>query len=131
MHDPGFRQQLVAQQTRRLEQVSRHTHMLPQGGRRRAMAQDVELRLSTASDGAALARLSQLESRPLPAGNFVVAEVAGEVVAALPLTGGKAFGNPFRPTAYLEPLMRLRLRQLAKLRRGRRVPVSGWSLARG
>ena len=52
-------------------------------------------------------------SRPLPRGRFVVAEVNGELVAAQPLAGGRAFADPFRPTAELLPLMRLRARQIA------------------
>ena len=127
MYDPGFRQQFVAQETRRLDRVARQA---PRTTRSPA-TQDVTIRISGAHDGKALDRLSAFESRPLPAGKFLVAEIAGEVVAALPVAGGEPFGNPFRPNAQLVQLMRLRLRQVAPGRRVRRVPAAAWSLARG
>jgi hypothetical protein len=43
-----------------------------------------------------------------------VAEVSGSIVAALPLAGGKPLADPFRPTAHLLPLLRLRADQLTR-----------------
>ena len=50
---------------------------------------------------------------PEPDSRCVVAEVDGNVVAALPLRGGKVMADPFRPTAHLIPLLELRAKQLA------------------
>jgi hypothetical protein len=42
----------------------------------------------------------------------LVAEVGGELVAALPLDGGDAVADPFRPTAALVEMLTLRAQQL-------------------
>ena len=63
-------------------------------------------------DDAALDRLAELEGQPAPKGRFVVAEVSGTVVAALPLGCGNALSDPFRATAHLIPLLELRAKQL-------------------
>lgn len=72
----------------------------------------VALRLCSVHDDGALERLAVLEGQPAPSGRFVLAEVDGEVVAALPLRGGRPLTDPFRPTAHLLPLLRLRAAQL-------------------
>jgi hypothetical protein len=75
-------------------------------GARHGAAHDTgaTVRLATASDGAALERLSQLEGRRLPAGPTLVAERHGEVLAAISLEG-EAIADPFRPTAELIELL--------------------------
>jgi hypothetical protein len=93
MYDAGFRQELVAQ----------HTRMLDRRGRGEA---GVTLRHSNGSDPS-LARLAQLESSSLVEGGYAVAEVGGEVVAAMPLEGGPALGDPFQRTAHLVPLLKV------------------------
>ena len=90
----------------------------------------VTLRLARPQDAAALLRLAQLESRPEPEGSYVVAEVDGEVVAALPLGAGTPLGDPFRATAHLVPLLELRAKQLARARR-RRPAIALWGAIRG
>ena len=89
-------------------------------GRRAAGAADPErvvIRMATRGDGPALERIAQLEGRPLPRGATLVGELGGEVVAALGLADGCAIADPFRPTADLLALLRLRRDQL----RGRAV----------
>jgi hypothetical protein len=81
--------------------------------------QAVELRLCRVDDDPALEQLAALEGRELPAGRFVLAEVAGRVVAALPLAGGPALRDPFVPTKHLERLLELRAAQLEPARRSR------------
>ena len=66
----------------------------------------VSLRLSDRSDDRILEQLAALEGRELHGARHLLAEVDGEVVAALPLAGGEPLADPFRPTAYLLPLMR-------------------------
>ena len=43
---------------------------------------------------------------------MLVAEQAGELVAALPLDGGNALADPFKPTADIVALLQMRARQL-------------------
>jgi hypothetical protein len=72
------------------------------------------IRLALPADAAALARLAELDSapppRPVP---MLVAEVDGELRAALPLDGERATADPFRPTAALVAILAERARQLA------------------
>ena len=72
----------------------------------------VTIRRSSAGDRAALQRLAQLDSRRLADGELLVAEVEGELRAALPLKGGAAIADPFRPTAPLVSLLGLRAAQI-------------------
>ncbi|MBA3298638.1 MAG: hypothetical protein H0U24_01020 [Thermoleophilaceae bacterium] len=74
---------------------------------------DLTLRLSAPDDALALGRLAQLDSTLYDGSSALIAEVSGRLVAALPLDGGAAFADPFRPSAELVALLRLRLDQLA------------------
>jgi hypothetical protein len=74
--------------------------------------QPVTVRRSTVLDQAALTRLATLDSRLVPTGELVVAEVDGELWAAVSASG-EAIADPFRPTAHLVSLLTLRARQLA------------------
>jgi hypothetical protein len=127
MHDPGFRQQFVAHHTHQLEARGRHAR--PSWAPEHS-AEDVTLRLCTVQDDPALERLARLESRALPAARFVVAEVDGELVAAVPLAGGAPLADPFRKTAHLMPLLRERARQLEPPQRTRRrLSLLHWKAA--
>jgi hypothetical protein len=72
----------------------------------------VAVRFASRRDAQAIERLADLDSRPVPAGATLVAEVDGEILAALPLRGGTALAAPFRPTAGLVRLLELREAQL-------------------
>jgi hypothetical protein len=80
--------------------------------KRSADVAGVELRLCRCADDPELARLAELEGRPLPFGRFVVAVVRGRVVAALPLGGGRPLADPFTRTEHLLPLLELRATQI-------------------
>ena len=92
---------------------------------------NVTIRVAVPADDQALARLAELDSRPAPIGYVLVAEVGGELRAALPVTGGEPVADPFHPTAALTSLLALRARQLrgselnpsAPVRRGGLVTV--------
>jgi hypothetical protein len=73
----------------------------------------VTIRRSAPGDGADLSRLARLENRRLPRGPHLVAEREGEIVAAVPLHGGRAMADPFMLTADLVAMLQLRARQLA------------------
>ena len=60
----------------------------------------------------AIQRLAALDEKPIPSGGVLVAEQAGELVAALPLDGGDALADPFKPTADVVELLRVSARQL-------------------
>lgn len=80
----------------------------------------VALRLGRPDDAPALAKLAALEERPLPRGRFVLAEIEGCILAALPLSGGRPLRDPFEPTAHLLHLLELRAAQLTGRSRRRR-----------
>jgi hypothetical protein len=60
----------------------------------------------------AIERLARLDSAGRPSGPVLVAAVAGEPVAALPLDGGPAIADPFQQTAALVSLLELRVAQM-------------------
>lgn len=82
----------------------------------------VTVRLAEAADRAALERLAGRDNNPVPTGEVLLAAVDGEVRAALSLDGATVVADPFRPTAELVELLRLRSAQL----RGRR-PRRTWT----
>jgi hypothetical protein len=70
------------------------------------------IRMTTPSDADALARLAELDSAPVPAEPVLVAEVNGELWAAISLVDNALVGDPFRPTGELQFLLVERARQL-------------------
>jgi hypothetical protein len=66
----------------------------------------VTLRLATPADLAALQRLAQLDTRPLPPAPRLVAERDGRIDAALSLSNRELIADPFRRTAELCELLR-------------------------
>jgi hypothetical protein len=85
-------------------------------------AQTVVLRHATTADEHALRTLAALDSTPVPAGPFLLAEVGGRAQAALSLSDGTAIADPFEPTAELVEL--LRSHGAAKASRERRSRLS-------
>ena len=79
---------------------------------RPAFAQPVSIREATLADSAAVDALATLDSSRRPLGRLLVAEVDGEIVAALSIDGMRAIADPFRPTAELVELLELRAAQL-------------------
>ena len=77
-----------------------------------ALSNGISIRLARAADAEAVHRLAVLDSARWAGGDTLVAEVDGRIEAALPLTGGTLFADPFEPTAELVTLLELRARQL-------------------
>ena len=75
------------------------------------MQEAIVIRRATERDGAAVTRLADLDSRPVPRGELLLAVVDGELRAALPLAGGELVADPFKPTEPLAALLRLRATQ--------------------
>jgi hypothetical protein len=82
------------------------------------------IRSARATDAGALARLAELDSRPLPAGDLLVAESDGELVAALSLATGERVADPFRRTADAVALLQARAAHNAPRSRARRWRLS-------
>jgi hypothetical protein len=68
---------------------------------------EIMIRLSSPEDRAAILRLAHLDGRRPPSGQAILAIVSGELRAALPLEGGDAIADPFRPTTELVELLRI------------------------
>lgn len=85
-------------------------------------APTVLIRAARGSDGEALERLAQLDSARVPAGELLVAESDGVIVAAHAPASGATIADPFRPTATVVELLELRA---AGIGAGRRRRVAG------
>ena len=99
------------------------------------------IRPASPADDGPLARLAQLDEAAVPPAPLLVAEVGGELQAAVSLATLEAIANPFRPTAELTALLSQRAVQLGaaaprrprrrwELHRGVRAPASGRGTAR-
>lgn len=69
------------------------------------------IRVARSDDEAAIDRLAQLDGGRLDGSQLLVAEADGEVLAAVPLSGGEPVADPFRPTAQLVEMLKLRAGQ--------------------
>lgn len=74
----------------------------------------ITVRLADHSDVRALLHLAALDSAQVPAGALVIAESDGEIVAAVPVDGGRAIADPFRATLPLVEMLELRATQLRR-----------------
>jgi hypothetical protein len=74
----------------------------------RPRSYEITIRLSSPDDCAAIRRLAALDGRQPPSGESILAIVDCELQAALPLAGGDAIADPFRPTTALVELLRVR-----------------------
>jgi hypothetical protein len=71
------------------------------------------IRQSQWHDATALRRLADLDSRDLPSGSFLLAEVSDELVAAVPLDPAEtSISDPFKPTADIVALLEMHACQL-------------------
>jgi hypothetical protein len=101
-----------------------------------AHTDDFMIREAGPADTAAVRRLAELDSGRVPSGRLLVAEMDGELVAAVPLAGGPAIADPFHHTTAIVSLLGLRAAQLRGLvgrgtngRRSRREPASAGGAA--
>ncbi len=68
---------------------------------------EITIRTARETDEARLRRLAALDSQRLPAGDLLVAELGGEIQAALAPASQRAVANPFKRTAGLVELLRV------------------------
>jgi len=80
----------------------------------------VVLRSARGPDGDSLAGLAQLDSQRPLSGDVLLAEQDGELVAAL--AGDRVIADPFRPTADVVALLRVRAGRAREVR-GHRMRV--------
>jgi len=72
----------------------------------------IVIRRALPTDGSALRRLGQLADRPIPAGEVLLAESDGVLVAAAATDGGSVITDPFVVTGDVVELLEVRARQL-------------------
>jgi hypothetical protein len=65
----------------------------------------VTIKLSTEADRERIRRLAELDSKPAPDGDVLVAEVNGRLVAAMGMDGG-VVADPFERTASVVKVLR-------------------------
>jgi hypothetical protein len=85
--------------------------------RRPALALDgiesaITIRPAAVKDAAAIERLAVLDGHRLPAGQQLVAEADGTILAAAEVTSGTTVADPFRATAGVARLVAMRADQL-------------------
>ena len=76
------------------------------------MTPSLTIRIAYPDDRAALQRLATLDARPVPSEPLLVAEVEGELWAAVGLADGATVADPFRPSGALVGLLHARRLQL-------------------
>jgi hypothetical protein len=84
------------------------------------------IRPATERDAAAIARLAELDSSPAPDGALLVAEVGGELRAALRVDDHAVIADPFHRTAGVVGLLAARAESLGGRPRGVRARLAHW-----
>jgi hypothetical protein len=80
-------------------------------------------------DRVAVAELAELDGRPAPAGETLLAEVDGKLWAAVGVDDGAAVADPFLPTADVVWLLQIRAEQ-ERAARQPASPTGRFNLAR-
>ena len=81
--------------------------------------QPVTMRVAGPADVPAIERLAALDSQQAPSGEVLVAEVGGELRAAVDIDAGTTIADPFRPTSDVVSLLQERAAQVARPRHAR------------
>ena len=84
----------------------------------------VTIRYAFADDAQALERLAVLDTQPVPAQPILLAEVDGDLRAALSMADGTVVADPFRRTAFLVELLAARAAQLTASSHRSRHPLA-------
>jgi hypothetical protein len=88
----------------------------------------VLVRRATAADAARIRTLARLDDRRLTDGPFLVAEIAGEAIAARSMSTGQLVADPFRRTRDAEDLLRVRAEQIVQRERAIAAATSSAAL---
>jgi hypothetical protein len=117
--NPAFSNEMARQHIRDLQREAQAARVPKEPGEAGREAR-LTVRPLTASDFEQVILLAELDSHPVPSGPTLVAELDGELVAALPLDGGEAIADPFRRSADVVALLQLRARQIGRSQKPRR-----------
>ncbi|MBV9311239.1 MAG: hypothetical protein JOZ73_10420 [Solirubrobacterales bacterium] len=71
------------------------------------VSEHLTIRRNHPDGGAAIVRLAALAGAPVPPSPFLLAEVDGELRAALSLASGRVIADPFHPSFHLTALLRV------------------------
>ncbi len=96
---------LAAERERALREKARTAWKRRQRG-------ELLIREATDADAPGLLRLARLDSSRPPAGRIIVAEDRGTMVAAMSIDDGATIADPFRATAPVVAMLRLRAEQV-------------------
>jgi hypothetical protein len=78
--------------------------------------ENITIRRAGAADGESLVRLAGLDTKRVPSGDCLIAEINGEqCAAAVELESGEVLADPFRPTAHLVEMLRLRAARIREV----------------
>jgi hypothetical protein len=88
----------------------------------------ITIRAAAPGDDRALRRLAQRDTQALPEGNLLVAEVGGELRAAISLDSGEVTADPFHRTQELVQMLTVQRLQCGAARRRR---TRGWQRETG
>ena len=83
---------------------------------------ELQIRAATDADMPALVRLARLDSSRPPVGSIILAEEDGRIVAALAADDAATIADPFRATAPVVAMLRLRAEQLKPRSQRRTLP---------
>jgi len=72
----------------------------------------IVIRSAADADAPAIDRLGLLDGHRLPAGERVVAEAGGQILAAAEISSGTTIADPFKPTGGIARLVAMRAKQL-------------------
>ena len=99
-----------------LHLTSNHSNLSSLGEARaaRGAEQRITVRHATTADAGRIREVAALDDRKLPSGPLFVAEADDEIVAVMPVAGGRVIADPFRRTAHLVALLELRAAQLTE-----------------
>jgi hypothetical protein len=75
------------------------------------VSKPITIRRATAADHARVLELAELDGRPAPAGETLLAEVEGRLWAAVGIEDGAAVADPFRPAGDMVWLLQMRAEQ--------------------
>jgi hypothetical protein len=90
-----------------------HLHLRGRHHARSATNENVKVRIAGPQDSEALAHLAALDSQHAPTGPTLLAEVDGEVRAALSVPDQTVIADPFQSSAGLVELLRARRAELS------------------
>jgi hypothetical protein len=122
--NPFLSKELASEHIRDLRESARSARSHKNTKAARDVTTRITVRRFAEQDIDAVRLLAALDSKPMPTGGVLVAEQEGEVLAALPLDGGEALADPFKPTAHVVALLKLRA---AQIHAAERTPMIRWN----